>query len=59
MGRVAHYKGGDMNGLRELAAALFDVLCCGDLWGHLRAWYEVARGRVTAATRYDLASGND
>ena len=58
-GRVAHYEGGDMRTLGELAAALFDSLCCGDLLGHLRAWLDVARGRVTANTRYDLAAGNE
>ena len=33
--------------LKELALALWDSLCCGDLWGHLRAWWNVACGRVT------------
>ena len=48
-----------MRVLGELAAAVWDSLCCGDLLGHLRAWLDVTRGRVTADTRYDLAAGNE
>jgi len=47
-----------MDTLGELVAVVWDSFSTGDLWGHLAAWWAVARGRVTAATRYDLAPGN-
>lgn len=36
-----------MTAIGELWATLQDVGECGDLVGHLRAWWEVVRGRVT------------
>ena len=48
-----------MRALGELAAAVWDSLCCGDLLGHLQAWLDVATGRVTPDTSYDLAAGNE
>ncbi len=36
--------------LRELWAALVDAAECGDLAGHLRAWWEVVRGDVAQVT---------
>ena len=40
--------------LIELMYALRDALNNGDLWGHLRAWWEVALGRVAPDTRPDI-----
>jgi len=36
---------------QELVAALQDTLVCGDLPGHLAAWWRVATGRVTSEDR--------
>jgi len=35
-----------MNALQELLDTLNDVICYGDLVGHLRAWWRVVRGEV-------------
>lgn len=35
-----------MNALQELLDTLNDVIYCGDLVGHLRAWWRVVRGEV-------------
>lgn len=40
--------------LRELAATLWDALLYGDLWLHLVAWWEVARGEVGPETRLPI-----
>jgi len=36
----------------ELWAALVDAKQTGDLWGHLRAWWDVMTGRVDPEARY-------
>jgi len=33
--------------LKELIATLWDTVLCGDLRGHLQAWWSVISGRVT------------
>jgi len=40
--------------LRELWAALVDAAECGNWVEHLRAWWDVARGRITPETRVTL-----
>ena len=35
-----------MNTLQELFDTLSDVICYGDLVGHLRAWWRVVRGEI-------------
>lgn len=47
--RSALRKGRGMLG--ELWATLLDAVRCGDLRGHLAAWWAVASGRVTGETR--------
>jgi len=39
----------------ELWAALVDAKQTGDLWGHLRAWWDVMTGRVDPEARYRAA----
>ena len=45
-----------MNVWRELWATLCDVWKCGDLPGHLAAWWAVATGQVTASGRVRLVA---
>ena len=37
--------------MREMWAILADAARCGDLRGHLAAWWHVIRGRVTPEAR--------
>ena len=41
---------------RELWAVLIDVMHEGDLWGHLVAWLDVVRGRVTPEDRVTITA---
>lgn len=47
-----------MVAIRELLVMLFESLRYGDLAGHLRAWRDVAAGRVAADELSALFSGN-
>jgi len=41
-----------MSAVRELWACLLDWRQCGDLWGHLVAWWQVVTGQVSDADRW-------
>ena len=40
-----------MKALQELVATLADVVCCGDLWGHLQSWWRVVQGEIDVEAR--------
>jgi hypothetical protein len=40
-----------MDARQELYSTLGDAICCGDLVGHLRAWWRVVRGEIDVEAR--------